>query len=107
VRCVQAPARHDLVVLGKHIFDGHVPIGKCDQQFPDQSLHGSKTFDGLESGGEIYEIVRKNIIELVQRARVGGVVIAMKQLERLLIVHVQLLPISSILILALCTDVRK
>ena len=33
VRCGQAPARHDLVVLGKHVFDGHVPIGKCEQQF--------------------------------------------------------------------------
>src|SRR5215467_9645109 len=44
VRRAQAPARHHLVVLAKHVFDGHVPIGKCDQQLPNESLHGGKTF---------------------------------------------------------------
>ena len=29
VRCVQAPTRHHLVALRKHVFDGHVPIRKC------------------------------------------------------------------------------
>ena len=29
VRGGQAPTRHDLVVLGKHVLDGHVPVGKC------------------------------------------------------------------------------
>lgn len=84
----QAPTRHDLVVLGKHIFDGHVPVGKREQQFLNERLHCSETFDGLKSGREIYEIFCEYVVEVVQPARVGGVMIAMKQFERLLIVHV-------------------
>src|SRR6476620_4588966 len=87
VCCGQAPTRHDLVVLGKHIFDGHVPIGKCEQQFLHELLHCSETFDWLKSSCKIYEIFCKYMIEFVQPARVGGVMIAMKQFDRLLIVH--------------------
>jgi hypothetical protein len=99
VRCGQAPTRHDLVVLGEHIFDRHVPIGKCEQQFRNELLHCSETFDGLKSRCKIYEIVCKYVIELVQPARVGGVMIAMKQFERLLIVHVPSLHFRQILAL--------
>jgi hypothetical protein len=84
-----------------------VPIGKCDQQLPNESLHGGKTFHRLESSSKIYEIVGKDIVELVERARVGGVMIAMKQFERLLIVHLPLLQLPQSLILALCRDFRK
>ena len=97
LRCGQAPTRHDLVVLGKHIFDGHVPIGKREQQFLNELLHCSETFDGLKSGGKIYEIFCEYVVELVQPARVGGVMIAMKQFERLLIVHVPCLHFRRIL----------
>jgi hypothetical protein len=95
LRCGQAPTRHDLVVLGKHIFDGHVPIGKCQQQFLNELLHRSETFDGLKSGCKIYEIFCEYVVEFVEPARVGGVMIAMKQFERLLIVHVAVPPFSS------------
>jgi hypothetical protein len=87
VRGGQAPTRHDLVVLGKHVLDGHVPIWKCQQQFRNERLHGGETFDRLESGRKIYEVFCKYLIEFVQPARVGGVMIAVKQFERLLIVH--------------------
>src|SRR5215468_3691232 len=107
VRRAQAPARYHLVVLAKHVFDGHVPIGKCDEQLPNESLHGGKTFHRLEPSSKIYEIVGKDIVELIERARVGSVMIAMKQFERLLIVHLPLLQLPQSLILALCRDVRK
>src|SRR5262249_19466705 len=95
VRRAQTPARHHLVVLAKHVFDGHVPIGKCDQQLPNESLHGGKTFHRLEPSSKIYEIVGEDIVELVERARVGSVMIAMKQFERLLIVHLPLPAVAS------------
>src|SRR5262245_57106580 len=95
VRRAQAPARHHLVVLAKHVFDGHAPIGKCDQQLPNESLHGGKTFHRFEPSSKIYEIVGKDIVELVERARVGSVMIAMKQFERLLIVHLPLLQLPQ------------
>jgi len=57
VRRGQAPTRHNLVVLGKHVFNGHVPIGKCQQQFRDERLHRSETFDRLKSSRKIYEIL--------------------------------------------------
>jgi hypothetical protein len=56
VRGGQAPTRHDLVVLGKHVLDGHVPIWKCQQQFRNERLHRGETFDRLESGRKIYEV---------------------------------------------------
>jgi hypothetical protein len=97
VRRGQAPPRHDLVVLGKHIFDGHVPVGKRDQQSLNERLHCSETFDGLKSSRKIYEIFCEDVVEVVQPARVGGVMIAMKQFERLLIVHVPSLHFRRIL----------
>src|SRR5215831_15819592 len=107
VRRAQAPARHHLVVLAKHVFDGHVPIGKCDQQLPNENLHGGKTFHRLEPSSKTYEIVGEDIVELVEGARVGSVMIAMKQFERLPIVHLPLLQLPQSLILALCRDFRK
>jgi hypothetical protein len=68
-----------------------MPIGKCKQQFLDKLFHRGKTLDGLKSSRKIYEIVGKQIIELIQPACVSSVMIAMKQFERLLSVHVQLL----------------
>jgi len=65
VRSGQAPTRHDLVVLGKHVLDGHVPIWKCQQQFRNERLHGGETFDRLESGRKIYEVFCKYLIEFV------------------------------------------
>ena len=61
---------------------GNASSNSCNER-----LHCSETFDRLESGCKIYEILCKDLIELVQPAGVGGVVIAMKQFERLLIVH--------------------
>ena len=52
------------------------------------SFFCSETFDGLKSGCKIYEIFCEYVVEFVQPAGVGGVMIAMKQFERLLIVHV-------------------
>ena len=51
--------------------------------------------------------IGKDIVELVKRARVGSVMVAMKQFERLLIVHRPLLQLPQSLILALCRDFRK
>jgi hypothetical protein len=36
-----------------------VPIGKCQQQFRDERLHRSETFDRLKSSRKIYEILGK------------------------------------------------
>src|SRR6478735_7006793 len=63
VRGGRAPTRHDLVVLGKHVLDGHVPIWKCQQQFRNERLHRGETFDRLESGRKIYEVFCKYLIE--------------------------------------------
>src|SRR5262245_41788945 len=107
VRRAQAPARHHLVILAKHVFDGHVPIGQRHAQAPNENLHGGQTFPRLEPSRKTYEIVGKDIVELVERARVGSVMLAIKQFERLLIVHLPLLQLPQSLILALCRDVRK
>jgi hypothetical protein len=55
----------------------------------------ARLFDRLKSRCKIYEILGKDLIELVEPPGVGGVVIAMKQFERLLIVHGSSLPIFS------------
>jgi hypothetical protein len=72
-----------------------VPIGKREQQFLNELLHCSETFDGLKSSCKIYEIFCEYVVEFVEPARVGGVMIAMKQSERLLIVHVPCPPFFS------------
>jgi hypothetical protein len=55
----------------------------------------ARLYHRLEPSSKIYEIVGEDIVELVERARVGSVMIAMKQFERLLIVHLPLLQLHS------------
>jgi hypothetical protein len=55
----------------------------------------ARLFDRLKSRCKIYEILGKDLIELVEPPGVGGVVIAMKQFERLLIVHAPFPPFFS------------
>ena len=66
VRRGQAPTRSDLVVLGKHILNSHLPVGKRQQQLPKSSFFVAARRERLESNSKIYEIFCKDVIEFVE-----------------------------------------